>query len=174
MNNSTYIHKYLRNLISRKDTVVDMTLGNGNDAFFLCARAGKVYGFDISETAIARSRERLKDFDNIVFINDDHCNVERYIKEKCRLFIFNLGYLPNSDHSSVTRAESTLPAFRKAYDLLQEGGYLVITFYFSQPGGPSEFSVVDGYIARNKIPVVDMYRQDRYHSPLTYIIRKIS
>jgi len=34
MNNNTFVHKYLKPLIKKEDTVVDMTAGNGNDTLF--------------------------------------------------------------------------------------------------------------------------------------------
>lgn len=172
MNNNTFVHKYIRPLIGKDDVTVDMTLGNGNDALFMSPLAKKVYGFDISKLAIERSREKLKDCDNIVIIHDNHVNFDQYVKEDVRLFIFNLGYLPNSDASSVTEAKETLKAFIKAYEHLSKGNYLVITFYPGHPGGKDEYYLVDEYIKKNRIPVLERYRQQKIDSPVTYIIRK--
>ena len=173
MNNNTFIHKYIRPLISENDTVVDMTAGNGNDTLFLARYAKRVLSFDISETAISRSKEKTKEYHNIEFHLDSHANIDRYIaQDEVSLFIFNLGYLPNSDENSVTRAEETLKAFEKAYDLLKHNGYLVITFYLGQEGGRDEYYLLNSYINKRRLLIMEAYRQDRMDSPVTYIIYK--
>ncbi len=173
MNNNTFVHKYIRPLIGKDDVCVDMTAGNGNDTLFLAGLAGHVYAFDIAEQAITNTAERIRDFSNVTLINDDHANIDRYGISHVRLFIFNLGYLPHSNTVSVTRAENTLDAFKKAYDLLEEGGYIVITFYLGHEGGKDEYYLLDGYLKKSDTPVMERYRQDRPDSPVTYIIRKI-
>ena len=173
MNNNTFIHKYIRPLISDNDTVVDMTAGNGNDTLFLARHAKRVLSFDICETAISRSREKTEGYDNIEFHLDSHANIDKYLKaEEASLFIFNLGYLPNSDEKSVTKPEETLKAFEKAYDLLKHKGYLIITFYLGQEGGRDEYYLLDSYINKRRLLIMEAYRQDRMDSPVTYIIYK--
>lgn len=172
MNNNTFVHKYIRPLINKEDIVADMTAGNGNDTFFLAQYAKKVYAFDISEKAIRRSKERCIDYDNIVFICDNHINIDHYINEKIRLFIFNLGYLPSSDETRITQADETLTAFDKAYSLLKEKGYIVITFYIGHPGGKDEYYLLKDHINKNRLHIIEAYHQDKIDSPITYIIRK--
>ena len=84
MNNNTFVHKYIRPLVSKEDLCVDMTSGNGNDTLLLAQLTERVIAFDISAEAIRRSKERLKDYDNVEFINDNHINVDKYVKEKVR------------------------------------------------------------------------------------------
>lgn len=51
-------------VVSEGDTVVDATVGNGNDTIFLArlvGEKGKVYGFDIQQEAINNTGELLKD-----------------------------------------------------------------------------------------------------------------
>lgn len=172
MNNNTFIHKYIKPLISKDDICVDMTLGNGNDTLFLSSLAKKVIGFDIAIEAINNSKEKLKDVDNVILINDNHINVDRYVKEKVKLFIFNLGYLPHSQNDTITKADETLIAFKKAYDLLKTKGYIIITFYLGHRGGKDEYYLLDDYIKKNRIPIMETYRQDKNNSPITYIIKK--
>ena len=171
MNNNTFVHKYIRPLID-EETVIDMTAGNGNDTLFLAKYAKKVYAFDISEEAIRRSKEKCKECENIEFIIDNHINVDLYIKGKVKLFLFNLGYLPSSDEKRITQAEETLIAFEKAYSLLQEKGYIVITFYIGHKGGKDEYYLLNDYINKNRLQVLEAYRQDKIDSPITCIIRK--
>ena len=172
MNNNTYIHKYIRGLIHEDDVCVDMTAGNGFDTLFLASLAKKVYAFDISETAIRNTKEKTRDFDNVVLIRDDHANIDCYVKEKIRLCIFNLGYLPHGDMTTVTDKDTTLIAFQKAYELLEDKGYIVITFYLKHPGGRDEYYQLDRYFHTKKVDIIDIYRQDKTDSPITYIIKK--
>ncbi|MBQ1347329.1 MAG: methyltransferase domain-containing protein [Erysipelotrichaceae bacterium] len=173
MNNNTFVHKYIRPLISKKDTVVDMTAGNGNDTLFLARLAKKVHAFDISETAIKRSKEKTKDFDNIEFHLTSHGNVDRYVrKDEACLFLFNLGYLPGSDEDTCTEKNETLKAFKKAYALLKDKGYLIVTFYLRQKGGYEEYYLLDDYIKKNRFQILETYSQQKMDSPITYIIYK--
>lgn len=173
MNNNTFIHKYLKGLIKENDICVDMTMGNGNDIYLLASLAKQVYGFDINEKALINSKERCKEFNNIEYINDSHINVDKYISY-ANLFIFNLGYLPNDDNPTITKANDTLEAFKKAYKLLVNNGYIIITFYRGHLGGKDEYYLLDKYINENNIKVIDTY-QNHLHvdEPITYIIKKL-
>lgn len=95
MNNNTFIHKYLKGLIKHDYISVDMTMGNGNDTYLLASLSKQVYAFDINDEAINNTKERCKQFNNIEYILDNHINVDKYVGS-ANLFIFNLGYLPNS------------------------------------------------------------------------------
>lgn len=172
MNNNTYVHKYIKSLVSSTDTCIDMTLGNGNDALLLCELSKKVYGFDISSQAINNSKVKLKDFNNIVYIHDNHINIDKYVNEEVKLVIFNLGYLPHSKDRNITKASETLLAFKKAYQLIQDNGYLIITFYIGHLGGKDEYYMLSDYINKNRFQILETYRQDRIDSPITYIIKK--
>ena len=86
MNNSTFIHKYFRSLINSEDTTADMTMGNGNDTFYLSKLSRKVYAFDIQEEALINTRKRCQDLNNIVYIKDNHLNFDKYIKEEVKLY----------------------------------------------------------------------------------------
>ncbi len=171
MNNNTFVHKYIKSLIGRDDICVDMTAGNGNDTLFLASLCRKVYAFDISKEAIENTRKRIVGYRNVVLINDSHANADSYVKEKARLIIFNLGYLPRSGEFVPTRADSTLAAFKKARDLAETGAYIVVTFYLRHRGGMEEYLCLKRYIEESALPVLERYRQDRPLSPITYIIR---
>ena len=173
MNNNTYIHKYLNHLINEDDSVVDMTMGNGNDTFYLSKKAKKVYAFDIAIEAINKTKERCKDLNNIIYIQDNHINVDKYIDDEIKLFIFNLGYLPHSDNYYVTNSNDSLIAFKKAYELLKDNGYIIITFYLGHKGGKDEYYLIDDYIEKNNIKILEKYQNHyKIDEPITYIIKK--
>lgn len=173
MNNNTFIHKYLKGLINSDDICVDMTMGNGNDTYLLASLSKYVYSFDVNQKAIDNSKERCKQFNNIKYILDSHINVDKYIKN-ANLFIFNLGYLPNTDNPTITKANDTLIAFKKAYDLLEANGYIIITFYRGHIGGKDEYYLLDKYIKDNKLNVLEIYQGHKLiDEPITYIIKKM-
>jgi len=172
MNNNTFIHKYISSLITKEDITVDMTIGNGNDTLLLCKLSKFVYGFDIQNEAIINTTNRLKDYSNYHLYLDSHINIDKYITDKVKLFIFNLGYLPNSDNQTITKASDTLLAFKKAYDLLIDKGYIIISFYIGHKGGLDEYYLLDRYIKENSLHIIESYRQDKLNSPITYIVKK--
>ena len=56
---------------NKRDVAIDATLGNGYDSLFLCDHYKRVIGLDIQELAIKRSREKLKDKENVSIYLDD-------------------------------------------------------------------------------------------------------
>ena len=172
MNNTTFVHKYIKPLIKQDSICVDMTAGNGNDTLFLASLAKKVYAFDISKEAINNTREKIKDKNNVNLIHDSHTNIDRYLKEKADLFIYNLGYLPKGEQYSVTEKNETLKSFIKAYELLNDHGYIIITFYLGHTGGKDEYYLLDRYIKENRIKVIETYRIRKTDAPITYVIKK--
>lgn len=175
MNNNTFVHKYIKGLINKEDVCADMTMGNGNDTYFLSLLSKLVYSFDINETALKNTKEKIKNQNNVTLILDNHINVDKYVKGKVKLFIFNLGYLPNSDDKAITKASETLIAFKKSYNLLIDNGYIVITFYRGHKGGKEEYYLLDKYISDNNLNVIEKYKANRnIDEPYTYIIKKSS
>lgn len=52
--------------------------------------------------------------------------------------MFNLGYLPTSDHVVTTKAETTMAAVSKALDRVKVGGTVVVVVYPGHPEGKRE------------------------------------
>ncbi|WIV10962.1 class I SAM-dependent methyltransferase [Proteiniborus sp. MB09-C3] len=142
--------------ISKGNIVVDATVGNGNDTLLLAqlvGEEGKVYGFDIQESAINNTNLKLieNNFNESVYlIKDSHENIDQYVVDKADLIVFNLGYLPGGSHDIVTKAETTVIALEKSLDLLKENGLLLVTTYVGHNEGKTEdrqinkyFSVID-------------------------------
>ncbi len=69
--------------IQDDDTVVDATLGNGGHSESI-ARLGKkvvIIGIDLDPDAIERSKERLKSFTNITFVNNSFKNLDSILDD---------------------------------------------------------------------------------------------
>lgn len=118
-----YGHKSMR--------CVDATCGNGNDTLFLAQNfnRAKIYAFDIQENAINNSKIKCENHPNIEFICDSHANFNTYLTGTFDLFIYNLGFLPNSDLQVTTNFDSTIDSISQALDLLKIGGAIILTLY---------------------------------------------
>lgn len=131
---------FMAECIQKGDVVVDATLGNGNDAWFLRQLVGEegfVYAFDIQETALEKSKKLIpaEAQSNMQFIQDSHAHMDQHIKQKVKAIVFNLGYLPQSDHQVKTSWPSTKIAIEKSLELLQEGGLLFLAAYLGHDEG---------------------------------------
>lgn len=126
------------------EVAVDCTMGNGNDTAFLCelvGEEGKVYAFDIQESAIENTKRRLEDLGfekRAQLILDGHEKVDQYVKERVQFIIFNLGYLPKGDHSITTKKETTLEAVEKGLGLLKKNGIMLLVLYPGHESGREE------------------------------------
>lgn len=123
----------LKEYINSGDIVVDATLGNGNDALFLAdlvGDSGQVYAFDIDAHTIESCSSKFKDnYPQIKLIHDSHENIDTYIDSIISVAVFNLGYLPGSNHKIFTHAQTTLRAINKILKLLKPGGIVSIASY---------------------------------------------
>lgn len=102
-------HNLIKGHLKESDTILDATLGNGYDSLFLVSKVKRVIAFDIQDVAIKKSKELLKDFNNIEYIKDSHANIDKY-DYKFDGAIFNLGYLPGGDKKIQTQKDSTMKA----------------------------------------------------------------
>lgn len=117
--------------IEPKSVIVDCTLGNGHDSAFIASRypKTKLYGLDISQEAIAKSKELLKEFTNIEILQHSHDKLDSLDLSEVSLFIYNLGYLPNANEHSQTNYQTTISSLKQALKLLKVKGGIVITLY---------------------------------------------
>ena len=147
-----YCHHFLADYICEGDCCVDATCGNGNDTLFLCqnvGRAGKVYAFDVQETAVENTRRRLTEAgceDRAVLICGGHEHMSSYVREKISVIMFNFGYLPGGDHSLATKAETSLMAVKQGLDLLKTGGVMGLCIYSGGDTGYEEKEALHGYL----------------------------
>jgi tRNA A58 N-methylase Trm61 len=143
-----YAKKLLEMAVTSGDVVVDATLGNGYDALFLAnlvGENGKVFGFDVQEEAIRTSTERLKQHgvaDRVTIFHDGHEHLTTHLPiehhGKVKAAIFNLGYLPGSDKSIVTKPETTITAIEQLLELMVPEGIIILVIYHGHTEGALE------------------------------------
>ena len=140
---------YINTLLAPGDIAIDATVGNGNDTLKLSnavGEKGRVYGFDIQQSAINSAKCQNYVYDNVEFITASHSDMDIYVHTGIKLAIFNLGYLPGGDHSISTKYETTLPAIEKALSLLVPGGAIVLVIYSGGDTGFEERDCVREYL----------------------------
>jgi predicted methyltransferase len=145
---TTLSMKLLGEYISEGDTVIDATAGNGRDTLALAklaGRYGKVYAFDIQESAIKKTKtllEREGVLNRCELIQDSHLRIRELVPEGVRgnvaAVVFNLGYLPGGGKDIATEGETTLPAVVRALELIRPGGVIAVTMYSGHPRGTEE------------------------------------
>jgi 16S rRNA C1402 N4-methylase RsmH len=142
--------------LSDGDIAVDATVGNGHDTLFLAQTVGnngKVYGFDIQQTALDNCYQRLQQHhlnQRVALIHAGHETMPIALpKEVCdgavKAIMFNLGYLPGSDKSRTTRSATTLSALNSATQILAPNGIITILAYTGHPGGKQEAESVKAW-----------------------------
>lgn len=165
--------------INKGDVVVDGTMGNGNDTVFLAELVGdlgKVYAFDVQETAVKNTEEKMtkKGFSKRVeLINDGHENMDKYISEELSLVMFNLGYLPKAEHVITTRADTTLIALKKSLHLLKKSGVVILIVYYGHEEGKVERAALEEYLKdldQKKYNVAKMSFINQIHNPPMLIV----
>ncbi len=152
-------HWMLKDIIKTNDVVVDATMGNGYDTQFLAELGANVYAFDVQEEALNATEKRLDDagIKNQIFeknlsklltepsvnlVLSGHEKLSEYVKEPIKAAIFNLGYLPKTDKSVVTKADTTLTALDDLTNQLVVGGRIAIMIYYGHEGGMEEKNAV--------------------------------
>lgn len=152
-------HWMLKDIINTNDVVVDATMGNGYDTQFLAELGANVYAFDVQEEALNATEKRLDDagIKNQIFeknlsnlltepsvnlVLSGHEKLSEYVKEPTKAAIFNLGYLPKTDKSVVTKADTTLTALEALTNQLVVGGRIAIMIYYGHEGGMEEKDAV--------------------------------
>ncbi|WP_066497040.1 tRNA (mnm(5)s(2)U34)-methyltransferase [Abyssisolibacter fermentans] len=152
-NNAITIAKnIMQTYVKAGQTVVDTTMGNGNDTKLLASliqNDGKVYAFDIQLEAIENTKKLLEDnslLDRTILINDSHSKIDEYIKENIDFAVFNLGYLPTGDHKVITKPDSTILALEQCLNKLNKNGIVLITMYYSHDGGLEEKIAIEDFL----------------------------
>lgn len=143
---TTFVHQILKDRVRKGDVVVDATMGNGKDSYFLynlIGNEGRLYAFDIQKSSIESTTKLfgeagIEGSSKLQFIHDGHENLVKYIKEPIDCGVFNLGYLPGGNHEITTKPATTLIALESMLKLLKAGGIVTVTIYYGHKGGMEE------------------------------------
>lgn len=135
------------------DTVIDATAGKGFDTEFLArlvGEKGRVYAFDVQETALRWTGERLAAaglLERVTLCHAGHEEMLSFAIPPVRSVMFNLGYLPGSDHQIITRPVTTVQAVQAATEIVQPGGLITIVIYPGHAGGAQEQAELVEYLS---------------------------
>lgn len=145
-----FSHKLIKEVIRPGDSVIDATVGNGNDTVFLASlvdKTGKVYGFDVQEQAIENTTEKITLTGlqaQVELFQMGHEKLDQVISKDVRIqgAIFNLGYLPKSDKKIITQPDTTVSAIQKILPQLAVKGRIILVVYHGHEGGGDEKEAV--------------------------------
>ncbi|WP_312506631.1 class I SAM-dependent methyltransferase [Lysinibacillus sp.] len=149
-----YAQWLLKDSIAEGDTVVDATAGNGHDTLFLAQLVGdkgQVYAFDVQKEAVDATLHRLLDHGlehRALVLNKGHEEISNFVHKPVAAAIFNLGYLPGSNHDIITQPTTTIQAIEDLLKLLKIGGLIVLVIYHGHPGGKEERDSVIDYVSK--------------------------
>lgn len=148
-----YAQNLLQMSIGEGDIAIDATAGNGHDTLFLANLVGDdgyVYAFDVQKEAVNATLHRLLDNSlehRALVLRDGHENIGKYVTKPVAGAIFNLGYLPGSDHSIITKPNTTIQALESLLSLLKIGGVIVLVVYHGHEGGKEERDEVIRFVS---------------------------
>ncbi|MGE8034891.1 rRNA methyltransferase [Lysinibacillus sp. KCTC 33748] len=149
-----YAQQLIKDTVVEGDTVVDATAGNGHDTLFLAQLVGdegQVYAFDVQKSAVDATLHRLLDNGlehRALVLHRGHEEVVNYVHKPVAAAIFNLGYLPGSDHDIITQPNTTIQAIDNLLKMLKIGGLIVLVIYHGHPGGKEERDAVIDYVSQ--------------------------
>ncbi len=149
-----YAQQLLKATVEEGDTVVDATAGNGHDTLFLAQLVGdngQVYAFDVQKSAVDTTLLRLLDHGlehRGLVLHRGHEEVAKYVHTQVAAAIFNLGYLPGSNHDIITKPNTTIVAIQDLLKLLKIGGLIVLVIYHGHSGGKEERDAVIEYVSQ--------------------------
>ena len=174
--------KFILEHLSEGDVAVDFTMGNGNDTLFLSKNVGengKVYAFDIQESALESTRSLLVSEgapNNYELICASHHRVREFVNQPIKAGMFNLGYLPSSGKKAVTTMrETTMPAVEAAIELLLPDGVLIVAIYPGHEEGALEGEMLREYfksLSRFKICPSEFRILNSPTSPYFFLVEK--
>ncbi len=142
-----------RQVVRRGDAVIDATLGNGHDTLALArlvGSTGRVWGFDVQESAVAHTTARLSAenlLDRCLLFQTGHENIAQIVTSPVRYVSFNLGWLPGGDKRITTRWVTTEAALKSALTLLLPLGVCTVCAYPGHAEGDHERTALEAYLS---------------------------
>lgn len=165
------------------DSAIDATAGTGSDTLMMAECVGKkgsVYAFDVQEAAQIQTKQKLYEAGLSECLHFYLCGHEKMAEiveisedSDIKAIMFNLGYLPGSDHHIMTKYENTLKAVKQGLNILAKGGVMTICAY-RHPEGEEERRGIEEY-CRSLGKGIDAYKVETVNhigSPVLYIINK--
>ena len=136
----------LEKAVKPGDIAIDCTMGNGHDTVFLANLTGldgHVYSFDIQQSALLKTSEKLISTgleERVTLIHAGHERLQEFVlpTKPVTGAIFNLGYLPGGDKEIITTAPTTIQAVKQLLDIMEPEGIIVLVIYHGHPGGDIE------------------------------------
>lgn len=176
-------HMLLRPYVPKAAVLADMTCGNGHDTVFLAelmADTAVLHAFDIQESAVVRTKQRLKmhglDHKNIVCRVGSHDELASQITSPISIVMFNLGYLPSGDHAIHTKSETTIKAIKICLNKIAINGIIMIAAYPGTDAGAEEEAALCQYLGQvpqTEYDVSSWRPVNQVHRPpVLYIIQK--
>ena len=135
-------HAYLNANVGKGDTVIDATAGKGRDTLLLASLVGengKVIAIDIQKEAIDEAEKLIAEHgvsDRVTFVCDSHENIKSYA-DKVNCVVFNLGWLPGSDHEIRTSTQTSIKAIKASTEMLTDDGFVLVCIYYGEIGRAS-------------------------------------
>lgn len=172
-------HSIIEKHIREDSFCLDCTAGNGHDTLFLAHRSNHVYAIDIQELAITTTRQKLIDASlDATLILGSHDQLFTYFDSNMSfdIIVYNLGYLPHSNHKIITTGETTVSSLRQALQYLNINGLIILTLYTGHEGGMIEAQAVENFVKqldKHTFTVQKMQFLNRNQSPYIIAIQKI-
>lgn len=165
-------HRLLEGLIPEGGFCIDATAGGGQDTLFLARQTGvrgRVLAFDIQQTALDLTRERLEKAQCLTqteLVLDSHACMSSYAEERTvDAILFNFGYLPGGDHSLATRPDTSLEAVQKGLTLLKPGGVMSLCIYSGGDTGFAERDALLAFVSKLPAKTYLVIKNDFYNRP---------
>lgn len=143
-----YTHAILASYITKNDMIVDATMGNGYDTVYLATIAKHVYAFDIQRAALDHTIKLCESqhIDNVTLFHTSHEHIVGLVKN-FKGVVFNLGYLPQGDHTVTTKKDITLSTIKMILSVLKPQGFICLVVYPGHPEGMAESKAIDAYMS---------------------------
>jgi predicted methyltransferase len=164
----TAAHEYMRPRVRAGGIGVDATAGRGHDTVFLARLLGPegvVHACDVQPAALAATQQRWLTLAapkaELHLHACGHESMKQSLADQgvtqLQAVIFNLGYLPGTDHAITTSTATTLTALQDLLTLLTPGGILTVVAYPGHPGGREELDAILTW-ARQLPPAIGLAR----------------
>lgn len=170
--NSNYIDvvdEILTTFNLKSKVVLDATCGRGNDSLKLLNKIGEegfLYACDIQDEAVESSNKILIEagYNNYKIYKISHEYIFDYISEEIEFIIYNLGYLPKSDKSITTKADSTIKSIEKGLTKISKTGMIVIVSYLGHKESFEERDKLSDYLKnlnqkKYKVEKIEFFNQ---------------